>query len=216
MGTPYDQAQMNLYPNGVGINNIYTMMSGVAVLPIAGNPPEDPALLADWSPVVVLKLHAEYRVRKVSRSATKQNTPPVMATPQDVGKFVFLGGSMVFSNAINTSMYQSDWTVDSETIYVENCVSRPQDGFVLGTPPFLYQAAADAKSDYSGGTPPTVGAVASAGAMAQAGYKEAEDTMVPYSPSGGVPPSIPATVAYANPTFYPGMLLNDVIDNGTI
>ena len=209
MGTPIDQNQMVLYPEGAGINNTYSLVSGMAILPIAAMPPTDAEALAEWSPVVILQLHAPYRMRRIARGNAKQNTPPVMATPQSVGAFVFLGGSLTFQTAMNSSQYQSDWMVSSEYVYVENCVSRPQDGFILGSQPFQTLPISDAIVGYGGLVDPTAGAILQGGAAAQAGYSEG------FYKIGDVG-EIAADVLYANGTFYPGDLFNDDLDNGPI
>lgn len=173
MGNPNDIVQSTLY-DGITNANSYDMMPGVCILPLAEDPPTDLESLAEYSPVVIARLHAPYRIRKYNFSEHKQNNPPVIQTPEDTGAFVFVGGSLSFYTQFNSTWWNSDWTVDGSYIYIENCVSRPQDGFVLGSvTPFTNDPDASATSYYTGDSEQpqiTIGAIAFAGDNAQAGF----------------------------------------------
>ncbi len=152
MGSPTESVQVGLYDR-LGNQNTYVMVPGTCVLPVAEEPPTDETALAAWSPVVVFDLHAPYRIRKLSNLAEKKNNPPVVPAPGDTGSFVFLGGSLTVVPVVNNTFSNYDWVVQSEYAYVENCVSRVEDGFVLGGLP--YQAAATPINlEQYGGTPP--------------------------------------------------------------
>lgn len=130
---PLDQ-QAGLYPVGIGKINEYTLHPGVCVLPLAEDPPTNPTELGNWSPVVVLRLHASYRQRRVVYRSNKTNNPPAgIPSPASQGAFVFVGGEIGVTTALNSSMTNFDWTVVTEYDFVENCVSRVEDGFVLGS-----------------------------------------------------------------------------------
>lgn len=133
MAEPLDQ-QAGLYPDGIGKANGYTFRPGTCVLPLAEDPPTDPEELKNWSPVAVLRLHAPYRERRVSYGSTKVNNPPAgIPAPASQGAFVFLGGDLSVTTVLNASLANFDWTVATDYRFVENCVSRVEDGFVLGS-----------------------------------------------------------------------------------
>lgn len=214
-----DQKQAPLYPAGVDIVNDYQFEPGVCILPLAEDPPEmsdeetgdNTGALKDWSPVVVLRLHAPYRVRRQTTSAKKQNTPPVVPSPADAGKFVFAGGAISIANALNMTNANFDWLVNTEYVFVENCVSRNQDGFVLGAPPYdtlietgNSQAFGILPSQLPTGMGPEFGAVASAGSEAQTGWMMAQNLFS--EANNGV-------YGYNNRSFYPGNFLDDKLSN---
>jgi hypothetical protein len=129
-----------------------------------------------------------------------------------VGKFVFVGGGVSFVNAMNTSLANYDWLVTTEYTYVENCVSRSEDGFVLGSPPYdtviEEQNAAEFAGIYSALSPPPggpkIGAISEAGQEAQVGWimgNRTEQT----NPLG--------LYGYNNRSFFPGQFLDDDLVN---
>lgn len=195
--------QTPLYYGGEDIKNAYAFMSGVCVLPLAEEPPTDEFELETWSPVVIARLHAPYRIRRVVYDVEKQNTPPVIPTPGvDAGKFVFVGGALGIHPVQNQTFTMWDWKVAAEYVYVEDCVSRPEDGFVLGTPPWEWQSTLEAV--LPPGTP-TIGAISQAGTEPRMGYTagetiDTEDGMNPYF--------------YSFPSYLPGAFLNDSLING--
>lgn len=204
MPQPVDTRQQTNYPEGVRVRNDYTLEPGVCVLPLAQDPPTAQAELANWSPVVVLRLHAPYRLRRVNYDTMKQKNPPVLPSPESTGAFVFVGGTLIFNNALDNSLSNYDWRTQADYLYVENCVSRTQDGFVLGLPPY---DTATMPRNYQTYPPnsPGVGAIAEAGADARVGYTMGT-TIGNYISSGAW--------GYNVCSFFPGNLFNDNIVNG--
>lgn len=203
-------AQLNSYPAGVDQSNIYTFEPGVMVLPVAEDPPTDLAALKTWSPVDVVRLHAPYRFRRVSMNTQKQNNPPVIPTPADTGSFVFVGGAIGLTTSLNQSFRNFDWTAVTEFMFVENCVSRPQDGLVLGTGPYQWDMTAVNSMYY--GLPPqssVIGAVANAGIAALSGYQMGSMIDPAAGTFGGA-----AGYAYNEPSFFPGTFFSDDLLNG--
>ena len=204
---PFDDAQAPLYPQGIGNTNEYTLDPGVCILPIAEEPPTDLTELAEWSPVVVLRLHAPYRIRRQRMHAEKQNNPPVIPTPADTGKFIFTSGSIVFANTLNNSGQNFDWLVETEYMYVEDCVSRNEDGFVLGACPFVFEPSQNNLINMGGlPTPPTIGAISQAGAEPLLGWGMSRTLATVTNSAFGW--------GYNVPSYYPGTLLNENLANG--
>lgn len=215
---PSDIVQAPQYEEGVSIQNTYDLDPGVCVLPIAEDPPTSQGELQTWSPVVILRLHAPYRVRNTSYDALKSHAPPIMPRPGDTGKFVFVGGSLTAVNVLNQSYGSFDWAVSAQYSFVENCVSRTQDGFVLGSPPWPWLSSVVASNSF----PPTnnngIGAISQAGTDAQIGL-----TMAQTVPSLTQPLNIglgavvqPATYIYTIPSYLPGVFFSaDLVDGGT-
>lgn len=200
------QAVAGLYPDGVPLANAYQFDPGVCVLPVCEDPNEtNPA----WSPVEVGRLHAPFRTRTVRYEGEKESTPPVAPAPGTVGRFQFLGGSITFTNSWNTTFQNCDWGVTTEYSYVETCVSRNQDGFVLGTPPF-YAAPTLENIAAAGYGSPTFGAVAAAGRPAKLGYMMGNMA----APNGTLPAD--GRWGYNEPSFYPGNFLNDGLVNSSV
>lgn len=201
-----DGVQASLYDQGVEIDNVFEFDPGVCVLPVAEDPPDSEGELATWSPVVILRLHAPYRIRKTRYDASKSNNPPVMPTPEkDSGNFVFLGGALGVKNSMNQSYHSFDWRCVSEYSYVENNVSRNQDGYVLGTGPWNTLTAEINKLNFSPSAR-TVGAVAHAGeeVLVAAGMG---DAIVPDANSAG-------TYSYNMNSYLPGTFFSDNLVNG--
>ncbi len=217
MPLPNDIVQATNYDE-LSQTNEYTLRPGTCILPYAEDPPAatDPAL-ATYSPVAVLRLHAPYRVRRHTFAADKQRNPPVMPTPQSAGKFEFLGGTISFATSDNASWFDSNWSCVAEYMYVETCVSRPIDGFVLGSAaPFTLNSDYEAIAAY-GVTPLIppfqqlpVGAIGGAGPNAVSGYNYAA-TLI--SPGNGVL-ELPINWSYTSAAFFPGQLFNDQLSNG--
>lgn len=202
---PIDQNQSGLYDNGEDITNFFEPRSGVFYLPIAEDPPTDPAELAAWSPVVALKVHAPYRLRKVVYKAEKSSNPPVMPSPVDAGSFVFLRGQMVVHNSLRQDQLGFDWAVTTMYDYVENAPVLVGDGLVLGTPPWLWPQVATAVQS-SQAPPATPGPGASGTAGAEVLYAKGVGDRI--NPSASVPYN------YSFPSFYPGTFFNDFLVNG--
>lgn len=170
---PVDSEQNDLYPDGYGVRNVYHLDPGVCVLPIAEDPPaDDDPNLKNFSPVVIARLHAPYRIRRTSYSTKKVNNPPVIPSPEDSGAFVFMSGDISFFPTLNTTFRNFDWDVTTEYMFVENCVSRPKDGFVLGSPPWTWISSTENMAELGGFYSPAVGAVALAGPDVKIGYTQ--------------------------------------------
>lgn len=203
---PNDGLQANNYTEGMAVNNLFDFSSGVCVLPIAEDPPESEGELATWSPVVVLRLHAPYRMRKTTYAADKSNTPPVMPSPQkDSGKLIFMGGQMNVTNRMNASNCMWDWTSICDFTYIENCVSRTQDGFVLGAAPWIYESSA-LEAMIVPPANPTIGAISEAGIEARIGYTQGQ--MVNFAN--------PLSYTYNIPSFLPGQFFSDQMVDGVV
>lgn len=189
-----------LYLDGPKVINNYRIEPGICILPIAESPPEDPTELAAWSPVAVLRLHSPYRIRTAQTKTKKNNAPPVLAAPGDTGAFVFTGGNLEFTNVLNGDQ-NYDWICGVEYTYVENCVSRTVDGFVLGIPGFLYPTQTE-NALAIGGSPsvPPFGAIAQAGQDPKIGYVQAQA-----GPNG-----------YNTISYFPGLFFNDELMNGSL
>lgn len=204
-----DGVQAGQYENGVVVDNEFTFDPGVCVLPIAEDPPESEGELATWSPVVILRLHAPYRVRMTRYDATKSNNPPVMPTPQkDSGNFVFCGGTMSVRNTLNQSFNTFDWMSNCVYTYVENNVSRNQDGYVLGIPPWDTVTSTINAAIYSPASP-TVGAVAHAGPDVLLAAGLANAMQAPDQLSAG-------TYVYNMQSYLPGSFFSDNLINGGV
>jgi hypothetical protein len=215
MVTPNDLYQSPLYDGTLQAND-YTLMQGVCVLPLAEDPPTDPTLAANYSPVVVARLHAPYRIRNYNSCSTKRNNPPVAPAPIDQGAFVFIGGDLQFVTKPNNTGLTYDWTVNASYTFVENCISRLQDGFVLGTAmPFPTDSDIYGIQNYGSFTP-TIGAIAKAGPNAIAGYNLGN--LIAPIPTIGNQTAVPTGMYYAwsytLSAFFPGNFLNDQLANG--
>jgi hypothetical protein len=199
-----DEFQTPLYTDGASALDQYEFQPGIAILPLAEDPPTDPEELKKWSPVVPMRLHAPYRVRHAASRAVKQNTPPIAPAPADTGKFVFVGGSLYVHNAANQTNLNYDWTVSTEYTFVENCVSRIEDGFVLGSAPWTWKSTVNNNPVFNNGVP-QFGAVSTAGRDAILGYFQA---------LAALPNLNNGKWSYNCPSFYPGVFMSADMDNG--
>jgi hypothetical protein len=206
MGYPNDSNQANLY-TAEGYNNAYELRPGVCILPLAEDPPSLEDGLESWSPVVVLQLHAPYRIRKVIHLSEKKNNPPPIPSSADQGSFIFIGGSVSIQNTLNTTFCNFDWSVGCVYTFVENCVSREQDGYVLGSSPFTW--ASDAENKMSGYSAPTVGAVAHSGVDVLVGYRQGLQIV-----GNLVTGNLQERWGYNTPCYYPGTLVYSELVNG--
>ncbi len=199
------EAQTGLMQPGMAVSNEYELKSGVCILPVAESAPCNPNELAEWSPVVVLRLHSPYRIRKARFDVKKSTTPPILPAVGDTGAFVWIGGTINFGPpSVNAGLVSSDWSVSAEYVYVEDCVSRTIDGFVLGTPSYILDSQRSNLANTGGaGTPPF-------GAIAQAGT----DAKVGWTLSQSINPS--STLwSYTCQSYYPGKFFNDYLPNGS-
>lgn len=210
MSSPNDSRQSGSYINGSLVQNEYQFEPGICTLPLAEQPPTDPIALAAWSPVVNLQLHAPYRIRNVRTTNVKENNPPVIPTPADTGAFVFVSGNVSVVPTLNTTFANFDWTVVTDYLFVENCVSRPQDGLVLGTQPFTLTPNVLNNVQYGNLGTPQIGAVAVADQNAKTGYNMGN---VIVSGSQGV---LNEVWGYNCPSFFPGTLFNSNLLNGGV
>lgn len=191
-----DQDGSYNYLNGPGIHNRFHIVEGVCVLPVAEAPPTDAGELAEWSPVAVMRLHSPYRIRRSSFAATKQTRPPVLPAPGSEGKFEFVGGSLDFATVPNANTF--DWYCGTEFVYVENCVSRTIDGFVLGTGPFQFPAQQQAELSTGNPLASSPGAISQAGGDAKRGFSDQSN-----GPN-----------SYTSMSFFPGLFFNSEMNNG--
>lgn len=190
-----------LYYEGPSIVNDYKVVPGVCIIPVAEAPPQAAADLKDWSPVVNLRLHSPFRIRNATFRATKQNAPPILPSPSDTGAFIFTGGNLTFNNNyVNNGQF--NWTCVTQFTYVENCVSRNEDGYVLGTPAFFYPSQAEA-AGATGGSPQ----VDSPGAIAYAG---------PDAKTGWTYQTMLGAGQYNIVSYFPGSFFNDQIMNAAL
>lgn len=205
MSTPVDNTQADQY-DGLGVVNSYEFRPGVCILPLAEDPPTSESELRTYSPVVVARLHAPYRVRKATYNAAKKNAPFPLPSPADTGSFVFLGGAVVLTNNLNATFRTFDWSGGSEYLFVENCVSRPEDGMVLGIPPFNWLSSSiNAQSGYSA---PPIGAVSHGGKDVLVGYTQGQQME---GNQGG----LKDVWGYNTPSYYPGLLFySDMLNGG--
>ncbi len=214
MGYPNDGTQANLY-TAEGYDNTYKLDPGVCILPLAEDPPTDPDELQSWSPVVVLRLHAPYRIRKMSHLSEKKNNPPPLPSSADQGAFVFMGGTVNIVNKLNTTFRNFDWSVGAEYLFVENCVSREVDGYILGTPTFTWESSTlNAQSGAGIGligstiTPPA-GAVTQAGSDVLVGYNQGLSIV-----GNQITGELKTIWGYNTASYYPGTLVYSNLANG--
>ncbi len=203
-----EQVAVN-YLDGPTFINEYDLVEGVAILPVAESPPDNPSELQNWSPVVRIRLHSPYRIRTARFRALKQNGPPVLPGPGDQGAFIFTGGSVLFNNVyVKNGVFNWDCTATYQ--YVENCVSRTIDGFVLGVPAIPYPVTEGLLSviggvlggaGIGGFAVPSPGAIAYAGDQAKIGWTS-QNTLGPD--------------LYNYPTFFPGVFFNDGLMNASL
>lgn len=205
---PLDNTQVGLYDESL-IDNVYTFDPGVCILPLAEDPPTNVQELKTWSPVVVLRLHAPYRVRHVKYDNKKQNNPPVTPTPDDIGSFIFLNGSIRVANKPTTQGVTYDWSVQTNYVYVENCVSRPDDGLILGSQPFTLFVTEE-NNNYTGIANPAtlLGAISRAGYDVLVGVAQGDFAEVWYQSDNAW--------GYNTPSYYPGFLFEPNLINGGV
>jgi hypothetical protein len=112
---------------------------------------------------------------------------------------------------LNANLNSFDWTIGSEYTFVENCVSRLVDGFVLTAVPWTWTTS-QINAANIGGVPnlPPFGAVYYAGVDPKIGYYQATQSL------DGVG-NLKATWGYTTPTFYPGVFMStDLVNGGPI
>ncbi len=194
------------YPGGAGAVNRYHVVPGVCILPLAEDPPTDNVELETYSPVVILRLHAPYRLRRVIYDTHKSLNPPFVPSPDDTGAFIYSSGSILFTPRNTTGLGTLKWDVFSDYTYVENCVHRIEDGFVIGSPPYEDSIAEQNISGYGYGPVPTIGAISQAGLDALNGRVMENVLIVPNRASGAW--------VYNAEAFFPGSLFSDAMVNG--
>ena len=213
MGYPNDFRQASNYTGGAVNVNEYDFLPGVCVLPLAEDEPTSPNELLDYSPVVVLRLHAQYRVRRFNQITGKERNPAPIASPQDTGAFVFLGGSVTVKPELNTTYNDYNWLVACEYTFVENCASvdglgQPL-GLVLGVLP-VQTTIDQANIRTFGFVPPqAAGAVSLAGAAATSGYIMGQGIVT--DPIDG---NLRDTWSYNSQALYPAQLFYSDLPNG--
>jgi len=208
MPYPDDRLQLENYQH-YGSQNDFQLMPGVCILPLAEDPPTNDSELVGYSPVVIARLHAPYRIRKYNYNTNKVNNPSPIPQFGDSGKFVFIGGTISVGNTLNTTYSNFDWEAGVEYIYVENCVIRSQDGLVLGTPPFSQLTSQINAQNYPNQPPlPAIGAISYAGLDSVLGYWQGINIATPASQLNPV-------WGYNVSSFFPGQLFyNDLINSG--
>ena len=133
----------------------------------------------------------------------KASTPPVIPSPVSAGAFQFLGGSIMFNNPNPTmSLETYNWAVTGVYLYVEDCRSSPDDGFILGSHPYLTIPQQSNANTFSASAPP-IGAIAQAGDDVKRGYNQGQLI------------SSEGNWLYNNASYYPYTLLNEELANGT-
>jgi len=220
MGFPNDSLQADLYTTAA-LHNAFEIDPGVCILPLAEDPPESLGELATWSPVVVLRLHAPYRLRRMIHAADKKNNPPPLPSYGDAGKFVFTGGTLEIYNKLNSTFRNFDWSVACNYTFVEDCVCREQDGYVLGNTVFTWQSDVDNQSQI-GASSPNIGAISEAGVDALVGYHQGRNIVINAELVTGNNPLTPEQLAqpqnqnagnlasswgYNTPSYFPGTLV---------
>jgi len=131
MAVKLDGAQAGRY-NNANLSNQYVVNSGTFVLPVAEEAPTDPTELANWKPLVVVKAHAPYRLRKVNYAAKKEVTPPILPAPEDSGAFVLLTGSVSLPHPKVRPGGDFVWTGATEYYMAEVAPVNSEAGMVLG------------------------------------------------------------------------------------
>jgi hypothetical protein len=205
---PYPSVNGNYYQNASGpglftdirMGNDYRINPGVIALPITGPVPTDPVELQDFSPVRIVQVHAPYRERIVAWSNEKDGSPPASPLPDDTGVFVFLGGSLKIPvPSVSNSLNAFKWHTEGIYAFVENCVARNEDGFVLGDFPLPLQIQVLSATPSN----PPLGAVSYCGIGPQTGWLQGQSIT-----SDG------SSWTYTEPSFYPSQLFDASILNG--
>lgn len=169
---PLDDQAASLYRDYQLVND-YQLNEGVFALPVAEEAPSGPEELKAWSPVQIVRAHSAFRVRTVSFDAKKQQAPPVVPKPADTGAFKFLGGNLTLpAPTLTMNLSDFDWRAYGTFVFVEGTISRPEDGYIIGSGPYTLQSQKDNYDAFGGSVPapsrvggePIVG-----GAIAQAG-----------------------------------------------
>jgi hypothetical protein len=204
------ELQADSYSPQSGVTDAWDVNPGIAILPVALTQEE---LDSGVSPVVVVRLHSPYRMKRVTFNFQKANTPPIVPAPTDSGTFTFIGGSLTFPfPSHNTTLTGRTWTVAGDYLFVENAPGDVLngDGFVNTSPPWwtfdqtarmtagYYAAAAAIGAAQGAGN--TIG---SAGLAAQCGYGAALATDLT-NPN----------YDYSEPVYYPTIFLNDTLVKG--
>lgn len=205
---PNDDNQLDLYQH-YGSQNDFVILPGVCILPLAEDPDTN---LVGYSPVVIARLHAPYRIRKYNYKSDKLNNPPPTPEWGDSGKFIFVGGTVSVGNTLNATYSNFDWQTGTEFMYVENCAIRSQDGLVLGTPPFNQQTSNINAQTFSNFPPtPYIGAISYAGIDAITGYWQGQAILESQNSTG----KLREVWGYNVSSFYPGTLFfSDLINGG--
>lgn len=204
MSSPnWDQYQPQLY-DSTGAFDEYEIVSGLVVIPIAEQPPESQSELIDWSPVRVVRVHPEYRIRRTSFRNRKTGSPPVLPSPKSSGALIFLGGTLAFQQPqLNSSLVMYNWEGMGQYEFVENCRSSVDDGFLLTNKPFTQTIQAENQLAFQGGQQVALGAVAQAGDDAKSGYVLAQQTSL-----------LTTNYSYSCPSYIPSLFFNEDLVNG--
>ncbi len=196
MAYTLDQEQTQLYKD-YDLQNDYTFVSGAFALPVAGE--ED-----GTSPVDVVQAFRPYRVRNLKFSASKNNSPPILPSPQTTGAFSFLGGDISVPSPYPTSNNSFQWTANGELTFV--CTAATTDGLILGNRPMIFEQQAAIPQFSSGSDLPADVQVAGRGPIA--GYRLGEqinlnDPLYQYPEISYFPSVFFSTDLLTGPESYP-------------
>lgn len=204
--TPADHKQSLRYGK-YGLLNTYDIKSGLFVLPVAEEPPTDPEELKNWSPVVVVRAHSDYRMRHVAFDAEKSDSPPVIPSAVDSGAFTFIEGSLNLPfPQFGTNPASHVWSATGVYSYVETSgKATPDAGYVIGSLPFMTVSQYDNYMLYGEPVANTGGAVDEAGGDVRVG--NVLQNSVDFSTG---------LYRYDSVSYFPSVFLSEGMVNGQI
>lgn len=208
MSTRLDAAQADHY-RSLELDNEYTFVSGRVILPLAEDPPSDPALRANWKPFVEVDVHADYRMRNFKYNASKERTPPVMPAPASQGAYTFVGGTMHIPHPSVQPDGSTRWNATANYFFAEGCASDSTVGFVLGNSLDALASQYD-NANYSGSTSDALPNITQSGAGPRAGWTLAkqidlENPAWDYREPSYFPAQLLSTEMLTGPLFYPNL-----------
>lgn len=204
----WDQNQVFNYAPEGGCIDQFEIESGQFVIPLAEDPPTSEEALKTWSPVAVVKVHAEYRRKVVNFKLQKNGTPPKAPSPKNTGAMVFIGGTLAFPTPqLDSTLSNFNWRTLGQYEFIENCRSSVDDGFLLTGRPFTLQTQADFRQFLGDTSQIKYGAIAQAGDDAQTGYLIGQIA----TQQGSL--TLP-DFSYTIPTFVPALFFSSDVLNG--
>ncbi|QEL19083.1 hypothetical protein [Limnoglobus roseus] len=117
----------------------YETNPGVCILPSGEPEPTDPEKRKLWKPVVAIKLHEPYRLRRSQHSYDRQNTPPLLPKVADSGRFIALGGSHTFAFSPSLDGQSVRYRGACDITFVEHANLRCVTGFTIGDEPYTVE-----------------------------------------------------------------------------